>query len=243
DGLAIFNLPLQPGTELTFLEVHFHATGVRGQQFQVIVNGRPMAKGVLQNADAPLTVDLRSLGNPADLTIEIPSGTFVAIAGGRERGVPRRGLVPRRQASAACHATRPQLLSPRPGVDGPWYMDDGKIFDDVLRSTDTLRRLYITGGEPLINRRVAEVLDVLIDRGAAQHINLELSTNCTHVDSATIERLKKFQRISLLLSLDAVGETYEYIRYPARWSVVDANVRRLKSERGLECSVPPVVQV
>jgi MoaA/NifB/PqqE/SkfB family radical SAM enzyme len=87
------------------------------------------------------------------------------------------------------------------------------------------------------------VLDVLVDRGAAQHINLELSTNCTHVDTATIERLKKFRRVSLLLSLDAVGETYEYIRYPARWKVVDANVRRLKSEHGLECSVPPVVQV
>src|SRR5262245_35104730 len=30
DGFAIFNLPLQPGTELTFLEVYFHSTGVRG---------------------------------------------------------------------------------------------------------------------------------------------------------------------------------------------------------------------
>jgi MoaA/NifB/PqqE/SkfB family radical SAM enzyme len=243
DGLAIFNLPLQPGTDLMLLEIYFHSTGVRGQQFQVVVNGRPMAKGILQSADAPVTVDLRPLGNPADLTIEIPSSTFVETAGERERGVPLSGLVLRRQASANCHATRPQLLSPRPGVDGPWYMDDRIIFDDVLRSMDTLQRLYFTGGEPSINRRVAEVLDVLIDRGAAQHIHLEFSTNCTHVDATTIERLKKFRRVSLLLSLDAVGETFEYIRYPARWGVIDANVRRLKSERGLACSVTPVVQV
>jgi hypothetical protein len=243
DGLAIFNMSLQAGTALTLLEIHFHPSGIRGQDFQVVVNGQPMVRGTLQNADAPVTLDLSRFADATDLTIEIPSSTFVETAGDRERGLPLGGLVLRRQVSVATQATRPQLLSSRLGVDGPWYMDDSKIFDDVLKSTDTLQRLYITGGEPLINRRVAEILDVLIDRGASQHINLELSTNCTHVDAATIERLKRFRRASLLLSLDAVGKTYEYIRYPARWSVVDANVRRLKSEHGLECSVPPVVQI
>jgi glutamate-1-semialdehyde 2,1-aminomutase len=243
DGHAIFSVPVQSGTSIVRLEIYFHADGIREQQFEVVVNGQPVGKGVLQNADAPVTIDLSRFRNPTELTIEILSNKFVEAAGERERGLPLSGILLRRYVPTVADATRPELVSSRPAFDGPWYMDDHKVFDDILKSAHTLQRLYFTGGEPLINDRVAEVLEFLIARGAAQHIDLELSTNCTHLDVETIARLKRFRRASLLLSLDGVGETYEYIRYPARWRVVDANVRRLKSEPGLECSVPPVVQV
>jgi MoaA/NifB/PqqE/SkfB family radical SAM enzyme len=151
-----------------------------------------------------------------------------------------RRHVPSTPANDPVH---PQLLSPRLATEGPWYMDDGKIFGDALKSVDTLQRLYITGGEPLINDRVADILEYLVSTGAASHIHLELSTNCTSVDARYIERIKKFKRVELLLSLDAVGETYEYIRYPARWSTIEANVRKLKYDYGMVCKVPPVVQV
>jgi MoaA/NifB/PqqE/SkfB family radical SAM enzyme len=242
DGHAIINVPLQPGTRLEGLEVKFHHAGIRGQRFQIVVNGRPMAKGILEKADAPVVLDLKGVKAGPELVIEILSNKIVEQAGELERGVPITSVVLRRHAPAdADQMTRPQLLSPRLGVEGPWYMDDRKIFDDVLKSGDALDRLYITGGEPLINDRVAEILEHLIENGAARHIHLELSTNCTHVPDAHIKRLKKFRRVEMLLSLDAVSTAYEYIRYPARWSVVDANVRKLK--KSLICKVPPVVQI
>jgi hypothetical protein len=117
------------------------------------------------------------------------------------------------------------------------------MFDDVLKSASTLQRLYITGGEPLINERVFEVLNFLVGDGAASHIDLELSTNCTNVNAVILDKLKQFRKITLLLSLDAVGDAFEYIRYPARWTVVDANVRKLKNEKSLICCVTPTVQV
>lgn len=244
DGHAIFNAPLQSGTRLASLELYFHQSGICGQQFQVIVNGTPVAAGLLQDADAPIAIDLSGFGEFSELTVEILSNRIVPTAGARECGVPLSGLLIRRFASSPpISPIRPELLSPISDAEGPWYADDRKIFDDVFRSLDSLRRLYITGGEPLINDRVAEILDFIISRGAARHIDLELSTNCTHVDSRIVERLRKFRRVSLLLSLDGIGETFEYIRYPARWKVVDANARILKSEYGLECSVPPVIQI
>ncbi|HKV00038.1 MAG TPA: radical SAM protein [Vineibacter sp.] len=245
DGHAIFNVPLQAGTRLDGLEIAFHPAGIRGQRYQVIVNGRPVAKGILHSADAPVIIDLNGIDGGRELIVEILSNKIIENAGDRERGLPLNAIVLRRHVPLvpANDTNRPQLLSPRPGVEGPWYMDDRKVFDDVLRSADTLERLYITGGEPLINERVAEILEYLVDTGAAGHIHLELSTNCTSVDARYIERIKKFRRVELLLSLDAVGSAYEYIRYPARWSVVDANVRKLKYEHGLVCKVPPVVQV
>jgi glutamate-1-semialdehyde 2,1-aminomutase len=245
DGHAIFNIPLQAGTRLAGLEISFHRAGIRGQQFEVVINGRPVAKGILLNADAPVTIDLSGFGDPAELVIEVLSSKVVEAAGERERGVPLSSLVLRRNVPATSldHTIHPQLLSPRLAIDAPWYMDDRKVFEDILKSGDTLERLYITGGEPLINERVFEVLDFLVSRGAAQHVDLELSTNCTNVSAAILDRLKKFRKVALFFSLDAIGSSYEYIRYPARWSTVDANVRKLRKENGLICCVTPTVQI
>ncbi len=245
DGHAIFSVPLYAGTHLDSLEITFHRAGVKGQRYQVVINGRPVARGILLDAEHPVSIDLDDIEGDSELIVEVLSNKIIEKAGEPERGVPLSAIVLHRHIPETMtgETTRPQLLSRQMGGEGPWYMDDGKVFDDVLKSVDTLERLYITGGEPLINERVAEIVEYLVDTGAAGRIHLELSTNCTSVDARYIERIKKFRRVELLLSLDAVGDTYEYIRYPARWSVVDANVRKLKHEHGLVCKVPPVVQV
>jgi glutamate-1-semialdehyde 2,1-aminomutase len=246
DGHAILNVPLQTGTRLDGLDITFHHAGVKGQRYQVVINGRPMAKGTLQSHEHPVVIDLNGFEGGRELVIEILSNKIIEAAGQPERGVPLTSIMLRRHVpSTPANDTikRPRVLSPRPGIDGPWYMDDDKVFGDALKSVDTLERLYFTGGEPLINERVADILGYLVDSGAADHIHLELSTNCTSVDAKYIERIKKFRRVELLLSLDGVGEVYEYIRYPARWSTVEANIRKLKYDHGLVCKVPPVVQV
>jgi hypothetical protein len=204
-----------------------------------------MANGVLGDGEAPVLIDLNGFDAGNELVVEILSNRIIEKTGEPERGVPVTSVMLRRHMleSVEADTPRPQLLARKSGVDEPWYMDDAKVFGNALKSIDTLERLYITGGEPLINDRVAEILAYLVDSGASSHIHLELSTNCTSVDARYIERIKKFRHVEMLLSLDAVGETYEYIRYPARWSVVEANVRKLKYDHGLLCKVPPVVQV
>src|SRR5262249_37608560 len=237
-------VPLQVGTRLAGLEIEFHPSGVRGQHYEVIVNGRPVAKGVLKNADTQVAIDLSNIIETTELIIEVLSTRILKSAGERERGVPLSSLTLRREVSAAPRdAMAPQVLMSRHAKDGPWYMDDTKIFEDVFRNIGTLERLLITGGEPLINDRVAEMLEYLVQRKACEHIDLELSTNCTHIDTTAIERFRKFRNISLYLSLDGIGETYEYIRYPARWSTVEANVRKLREMLGRSCIVTPVIQI
>jgi len=239
DGHAIFNVPISPDTRLAGLEISFGSEGLRGQRYQITVNDRPVASGSLQENGAVVRVDLKGRDIGAELIIEILSNKFAE--GSTERGIPLSSIVLQRQLpSAEAALSHPQILTAR--TQGPWYRDDAKVFGDVLGSVDKLERLYITGGEPLINERVSEILEHLVETGAASHIHLELSTNCTAVNTRDIERIKKFRRAELLLSLDAVGSDYEYIRFPARWSTVEANVRKLKLEHGLVCKVPPVVQ-
>jgi len=241
DGHAIFNIPISPDTRLTELEISFDPEGPRDRQYQVVVNDRLAAGGSLQESGTVVAVDLRDRQVGAELIVEVISSR--STEGAVERGVPLSSIVIHRLLTDAnTDFTRPQILTSQAGEERPWYMDDAKVFGDVLGSVDKLERLYITGGEPLINERVSEILEHLVETGAASHIHLELSTNCTAVNARDIERIKKFRRVELLLSLDAVGSDYEYIRFPARWSTVEANVRKLKLEHGLVCKVPPVVQ-
>ena len=60
-----------------------------------------------------------------------------------------------------------------------------------------------------------------------------------------LDRLRRFQGVNMGLSLDGYGRYHEYIRYPARWSVIERNVERLAaiaSDR-LIVAANPVLQV
>lgn len=241
DGYAIFNVPLLTGTPTESLEISFHSNGIRNQHFQVIVNGRPMAKGVLNNPNNPLAIGLNDFRNDTELVIEILSNKIIEAAGQPERGLPLSGLVLRRQLTASVDTNHPQRLSSQLAADGPWYADDHKIFDELLSRPQEIQRLNITGGETFISKRFFEILEFLAASGS-KHIHFELPTNCTHVDDKILERLKSFPHVQLILSLDGAGETYEYIRYPARWKVVEANVRKLV-QSGIPCVAAPVVQI
>jgi sulfatase maturation enzyme AslB (radical SAM superfamily) len=245
DGHAIFHLPLQAETKLEMLEIVFDPSGCRERNYRIVVNGRRVAKGHVGDASETVKIDLRNQVYGNALVVEILSDTTTDYAGGPERGAALSAILLHRASDVGGGSDfqRPRLLAAGTGPQAPWYMDDAKVFGDTLRSYETLERLYITGGEPLIHERVREVLEYLVKKGAADHIHLELSTNCTTVQPQFIELIKRFKRTELLLSLDAVGDAYDYIRYPARWKSVEANVRELKFEHGLVCKVPPVVQV
>ena len=245
DGHAIFNLPLQADVELDKLEVTFHPAGCTDRNYRIVVNGRRVAKGQVGCAGHAVGIDLWGRFGGDALVVEILSDTAVDFPGGPERGVALSEILLHRNDGTGRGSgyQPPRLLASGAGPQAPWYMDDGKIFGDTLKSYESLERLYITGGEPLIHERVREILEYLVRKGAASHIHLELSTNCTTVQPEFLDLIKRFKRTELLLSLDAVGDTYDYIRYPARWKTVEANVRALKFEHGLVCKVPPVVQV
>ena len=245
DGHAILNVPLQVDAQLEKLEITFHLEGSKDRNYLIVINGQRVAQGHANHDGEPISVDLRKFAGGDGLVIEILSDRIIEHAGGPERGMPLNAITLHRSLAFEDRpgSPRPRLLNPGVGPEGPWYMDNSKVFGDTLRSFDTLERLYITGGEPLIHERVGEILEYLVEKNAASHIHLELSTNCTTVQPHFIEYIKKFKHAELLLSLDAVGDTYEYIRYPARWKTVEANVRKLKYEHGLVCKVPPVIQV
>ena len=132
-----------------------------------------------------------------------------------------------------------------PLPNGPWYRDDAWVRDVLLKNVKELRALYFTGGEPMIEKQVENILNHLIAEGVAGNVYLEFNTNATVLKDAMLDRLRRFQAVNLGLSLDGHGRYHEYIRYPARWSVIERNVSRLAavaSDRFI-VTANPVVQV
>src|SRR6056300_85876 len=88
-----------------------------------------------------------------------------------------------------------------------------KLLNLVL-DLPNLKFIRFAGGEPFIMNEVEDFLQKLIDNNKT-HIEIEFITNCTTVKQSVINKLKQFDNIAIACSIDAVGEQFEYQRYPA----------------------------
>jgi hypothetical protein len=98
---------------------------------------------------------------------------------------------------------------------------------EALLANPELGHVNFTGGEPMLMPEVAEAIDYLIADGRAPRMSMSLATNATKIDWAIIDKMKRFRDATLFVSIDGVGPLFEYIRVPARWERVAANLKAL----------------
>jgi MoaA/NifB/PqqE/SkfB family radical SAM enzyme len=112
--------------------------------------------------------------------------------------------------------------------------DIGK-YKHVLMSPST-NWIYYTGGEPFINAEHWTILEELIELGYSKNITLTYNSNLTTLKFKQINILdlwKEFKSVSVMASIDAVGEKFNYIRSGADWNSVKENIVLLESyQRG-----------
>lgn len=104
---------------------------------------------------------------------------------------------------------------------------DGNQWKDILDNIHDLRHIKATGGETLMSKPFIEFLDRAIETGAAENIFLEFHTNATKFSNENIEKLKKFNGLTLNCSIDSYGKNYEYIRYPMKFPVLEKSLRNI----------------
>jgi pyruvate-formate lyase-activating enzyme len=114
----------------------------------------------------------------------------------------------------------------------PWFEQPEFFRADLLANSSSLRVLYVTGGEPLMSEDFAKLLDDYAEKGHAQNLALTINSNVFHNEQRlrkSMDSLLRFAACTLGASIDGYGAVYEYIRYPARWDVIERNLRILKS--------------
>lgn len=82
-----------------------------------------------------------------------------------------------------------------------------------------LKYVQFTGGEPFLNPYIEEILSKL-----SEDCIVHISTNLTIIDDVKIKLLQKFKNLWLTASADAVGELYEYIRFPGKFDKFENNL-------------------
>jgi len=95
-----------------------------------------------------------------------------------------------------------------------------------------LEKLHFTGGEPLLNGDNKKILQHLEKLEVLENVMISYNTNGTILpDSETLRLWNKARFVRLFLSLDGIGSTFEYTRYPAVWKSVSDNIQTLREHK------------
>lgn len=112
------------------------------------------------------------------------------------------------------------------------FLDD---ITDILQKTDEIK---FTGGEPLIGNGIYNLIDKIESK---KDKHLRVITNGTQNASKFIEKSKGFKRVVVNVSMEAIGELNNYIRYPSKFEVIDSNINKFINAPHIEIYVSSTV--
>ena len=95
-------------------------------------------------------------------------------------------------------------------------------------------------GEPWLNPHIYDMIAYAKERGIKE---VSVMTNGLALDPEKFERLVDLQLDWLIISFDGLGETYERIRYPAKFEEAVEKIRAYKEIKERKKSVKPVVKI
>jgi sulfatase maturation enzyme AslB (radical SAM superfamily) len=87
--------------------------------------------------------------------------------------------------------------------------------------------LNFTGGEPFIIPWIQTMIDKIPDEQKKKCI-LHFTTNLTIVNLGLFENFRKFKEVWLSVSVEGVGDTFEYLRYGHKWETLETNIRLIR---------------
>ncbi len=113
-------------------------------------------------------------------------------------------------------------------IDNSWISHKGKIWAYIKKHIRQIETLSFLGGEPFASSSHNLFLQWLIENKWT-HLYLKYVTNGTLINRNFIEILESFKKVTLGISLDAIGKRVEWLRYPTQWSKLKTNLADLNS--------------
>jgi MoaA/NifB/PqqE/SkfB family radical SAM enzyme len=109
--------------------------------------------------------------------------------------------------------------------------EDHEIWQYMIDNSHTIAAIEFIGGEPfmMLIEKQGEFLYELIRKNDAKHIRLKYNTNGTKIPSSLVKLWGSFREVELNISMDGVGERFEYLRFPAVWNDFIANLAYYQS--------------
>jgi molybdenum cofactor biosynthesis enzyme MoaA len=103
------------------------------------------------------------------------------------------------------------------------------------------RVINLRGGEPLYNKKIFEILDSF-NCSDTKHTVIHITTNGTVWNGEWARVLSKFKLVRIMFSVDAVGDLYNYIRYPGNFTTVEQNIQEIIKQPNIKPLIYATVQ-
>ena len=214
----------------------------RGHNLKVFINDQQLFKAEMAKGPWERNFDLSERHYNGPVTVRLISDTFRVPLDRRQLGVALEHV------EVTCVETNqnlqahliPDTNKSLPKI--PWYDQTEWILKELLKKPDTIRELHFSGGEPMIQKQVADMIDFCIEQKIAANVCLKFNTNCTVMPDKILNKLVRFQKLFLGLSIDGFGPYWEYIRYPGKWDQVNKNISKLVNLKNASVVMVPVLQ-
>ena len=110
------------------------------------------------------------------------------------------------------------------------FQDNPEWWASLEKNLPYFRRVEFAGGEPLMDPQHYRILDMLAPYG--HQIEIKYATNLSMLGKSnrTVwEYWPKFKSVAVNVSIDGMGDSYEYIRGNASWSELINNIKQIQT--------------
>jgi sulfatase maturation enzyme AslB (radical SAM superfamily) len=119
-------------------------------------------------------------------------------------------------------------LQKKPFLDS--FVDTDNWWSSFEKLLPYFRRVEFAGGEPLMDPAHYKILDMLTPYG--NNIEIKYATNLTMLgkNNRNIwQYWPKFKSVAVNVSIDGIGNSYEYVRGNASWAELVNNIRQIQT--------------
>ena len=124
-----------------------------------------------------------------------------------------------------------------PGLSSKWAQELGvkvnsqkdvrkDVKDFVFENISNLQNVYLAGGEPMLMKENMEFLKLLKEKNP--DCTIRVNTNLSTTQTGIFDLLVSFPNVHWTVSVETLGQEYEYIRHHGSWSDFEKNLTIIK---------------
>lgn len=99
-----------------------------------------------------------------------------------------------------------------------------QLAEEVFEFGRSAEYVQLAGGEPFASRVCMDWMKEMVRTRQCERVDLKIFTNAQLLTRDIVDMLAQFRTVVLVLSIDAYGKQYEYVRYPGKWSNLEKNI-------------------
>ena len=108
----------------------------------------------------------------------------------------------------------------------PQNIKNNYLIQWIFNNTDKVKIFKASGGEPLYDNNILNLLRKFVKDGNSKNTELALHTNAVLITDEIIELMNQFRIQRHSFSIDGVDSTYDYIRHKSNFSTVEKNIKK-----------------